>query len=130
MQLVGDLPGRASVFEQSEHLGLPRREVRVWRCRRFLELSHELAEDADDVIAVPERHREISSVTLVWSALRRTPSVSVTETAPMILRVKSSRARCVSSGATTEVKCRPRTSPTSSIAAGLTQRITPAVSTT
>ena len=32
MQLVGDLPGRASVFEQSEHLGLPRCEVRVWRC--------------------------------------------------------------------------------------------------
>ena len=48
----------------------------------------------------------------------------------MILLVKNSRVRWVSSGATTEVKCRPRTSPTSSIAAGLTQRTTPVLSST
>ena len=57
MKLVGDLPGRASAFEQPEHLGLPRCEVRVWRSGRFLALVHELAEDADDAIAVLQRYR-------------------------------------------------------------------------
>jgi hypothetical protein len=48
----------------------------------------------------------------------------------MIFRANSSRARRVSSGATTEVNWRPRASPTMLLAARFNQRMTPAESMT
>src|SRR5262245_46447839 len=59
---------------------------------------------------------------------KRTTSAFVTGAVPAIFCAKSSRARRRSSGAQTEVNCCPRTSPTISNAAWLTQRITPAES--
>ena len=60
----------------------------------------------------------------------RTPGASVAGAVPSTFREKSSRARRLSSGATTEVKWRPRTSPSSRSAAGLSHRTTPEVSRT
>jgi hypothetical protein len=53
---------------------------------------------------------------------------SVAEALPSTFRESTSRARARSSGATTEVKWRPRTSPTSRSAAGLIQRTIPVAS--
>jgi len=50
---------------------------------------------------------------------------SVADVPPTIFRANSSRARPVFSGATTEVNCRPATSPTIRRATGLTQRMMP-----
>jgi hypothetical protein len=55
---------------------------------------------------------------------------SVTLSLPTTLRANSSRARCVSSGATTDANCLPRTLPTIFSAAGFSQRMMPLVSMT
>src|SRR6476619_3654553 len=55
------------------------------------------------------------------SAFTKTTSLSERSTTPEILRAKISLARRASSGESTEVNWRPRTSPTISIAAALTR---------
>ena len=72
----------------------------------------------------------ISTATRVPAVETRTPVASVAGEVPSTFRENSSRARRLSSGATTEVKWRPQTSPTSRSAAGLIQRTTPVVSRT
>ena len=52
-------------------------------------------------------------------------AASVTVSAPITFRAKSSLARRVSSGATTDVNWDPRTSPTMLRAAAFNQRTTP-----
>ena len=71
-----------------------------------------------------------SSARRVPSVETKTPLVSVAAVVPSTLRAKSSCARARSSRPTTNVKCRPRTSPSRRSAAGLIQRTTPAVSRT
>ena len=71
-----------------------------------------------------------STATRVPEVETKTPVASVAGELPSTFREKSSRARRLSSGATTEVKWRPRTSPTSCLAAALSQRTTPVSSRT
>ena len=72
----------------------------------------------------------ISTATRAPAVDTKTLVASVAAEVPSTFRVNSSRARRLSSGATTEVNRRPRTSPTSRSAAGLIQRTTPVVSRT
>src|SRR3954454_7508710 len=72
------------------------------------------------------------SGTALTSAANRLPSASIATTLlsepagePIRFRVKISSARRLSSGATTEVRCLPRTSPSLRFAAGFSQRMTP-----
>jgi hypothetical protein len=84
-----------------------------------------LAEDADDMIAVDERHGADLDGDAIAVGIDDDNRASVTFEVPMILRANSSFARRVSSGATTLVNCRPPTSPTMFRAARFTQRMTP-----
>ncbi len=72
----------------------------------------------------------ISTATRVPAVETRTPVASVAGEVPSTFRENSSRARRLSSGATTEVKWRPRTSPTSRSAAALIHRTMPVESRT
>jgi hypothetical protein len=91
------------MLEQPEHLGLAGREVGVWRRLGLLDPLATWPNTPTMRSPFLSGTVQSSSITLVPSARKRTPSVSVTETDPMILRVKTSLARRVSSGATTEV---------------------------
>ena len=130
VQLTGDVVRPPAVLEQAEHLGLTWGQMRVSGPRRCLVDVRDLAEDADHAVALDERDA-LSSTPI------RSPSAPITTTwescgfgGPAMFRAKTSRDRRVSSGATTEVNCRPRTSPTSRRAAGFNQRMIPSGSTT
>src|SRR6202795_1624074 len=58
VKLAGDLFGRAALLQEAQHLGLPRRQVRVGRRRRLVLLDvQDLSEDADHPPAALERNR-------------------------------------------------------------------------
>src|SRR6266516_309599 len=56
VELARDLLGRTAVLEEAQHLGLPRRQVWVWRRRRLVLFDvQSLPEDADHPPAATER---------------------------------------------------------------------------
>ena len=57
VQLLRDLRGRAATLEHLEHLLLPRCQVQLGMRVRFLHHVRHLAEHADHVLALPQRHR-------------------------------------------------------------------------
>ena len=57
VQLLSDLLGRASLLEESKHLGLPGREVRGGRARLLVGGAGKEPEDSDDAFTVLQRHR-------------------------------------------------------------------------
>src|SRR5262245_10885514 len=56
MELVCYLLGRAAPFEQREHLGLARRQVKLGMGDRLLRDVGDLSEDTDHVLAVEDRY--------------------------------------------------------------------------
>jgi hypothetical protein len=130
VKLCGNLLVRAPLLQQSQHLDLTGGEMRVRRCGCLLGASLEQPEDADHAFTAPERTELISTATRVPTFETRTAVASVAGAVPSTFCENSSRARRESSGATTEVKRRPRTSPRRRSAAGLIQRMIPVVSRT
>jgi hypothetical protein len=57
VQLLCDLPRRASSLEQPQHLALARGQLQVGMLVRLLHDLRDLLEDADHVLTVDERHR-------------------------------------------------------------------------
>jgi hypothetical protein len=95
VELHRDLIRRFAALEETKDLRLSRRERGKGVDRLVQRLELDLAEDPDHAVA--------AHTFLAYSCC----------------------ARLFSSGATTEVNCLPRTSPTIRIAAGLTQRMIP-----
>ena len=122
VELGGDLLRRATLLEQTEYLDLAGSEMWRWGCGAVVGLFLDQPEDADDPLTVHERHRAELYGNPPPAVETKTPLASVAGEVPSTFWEKSSRARRLSSGATTEVKWRPRTSPTSRSAA----RIEPA----
>ena len=56
VQVSRDLIGGAALFEQAQDFDLAGRQVRMRGRRSILVHAFDLAEDADDVVAVPEWH--------------------------------------------------------------------------
>ena len=90
----------------------------------------ELAEDADDLVARIQRDGADLDIDPVAVLLEENDLRVGDSAVPAIFLANTSRARRVSSGAQTEVNCRPLTSPTTLRAAGLTQRMIPYLSIT
>ena len=112
VELGGDLLRRAALLQKTKHLDLAGREVRRWR------RGHVVGRPSNSPKTPTTRSPFISGTKLISTATRvpsvdtRTPVASVAGVVPITFRENSSRARRLSSGATTEVKWRPRTSPT------------------
>ena len=101
------------------------------RAVRLVVDVHDLAEDADDLVAGIERDRADLHVDPVAVLLEEHHLlVGGLDLADDLLRERPPERGCVSSGATTEVNCRPVTSPTTRLPAGLTQRMIPWLSIT
>ena len=130
-QLLGDVRGRLFTSVVAPEDSRRARELfsrKVLGTAPATEATAVLVSTAGTRMAV-----EISAVPLMSGETvveTRTPGASVAGAVPSTFREKSSRARRLSSGATTDVKWRPRTSPTSRSAAGLSHRTTPVVSST
>ena len=102
MELGGDLLGRAALLQEPKHLDLAgvRCGCGAVACRRGV---LQQPEDADDPFTVHERHGADLHGHPLPRRRDRTPVASVAGAVPSTLRVNSSRARRLSSGATTEV---------------------------
>ncbi len=115
---------RAALLEQAKHLDLTGSQMRVGR-------GGPLSARPSSRPKTPTTRSPLMSGTALISTATRTPAVetktpvaSVDGEVPSTFWANSSRARRLSSGATTEVKWRPRMSPRSCSAAGLIQRTT------
>ena len=103
VQLLGDLRRRSAAFEKLEHLGLTRCEVQVGVCMRLFDEIGDLPEHADHVLATEHGHRaHLDSQSSAVRVDDRNAGVRDPLRADH-LRANSSRARRVSSGATTVV---------------------------
>jgi hypothetical protein len=108
VELGGDLLGRAPLLQQAKHLDLTGSEVRLWRGG----LSPGRSSNSPKTPTT--RSPFMSGTALISTATRspavdsNTPLASVAAVVPSTFRVNSSLARRLSSGATTEVKWRPR----------------------
>ena len=104
MELGRDLLRRAALLQETQHLDLAGGEMRRWRCPGVVGTSLEQSENAD------HHPFPFMSGTALISASTRLPEVetkvavaSVAGAVPSTFRENSSRARRLSSGATTEV---------------------------
>jgi hypothetical protein len=128
MELGRDLLRRPALFQEAQHFDLAR--VRCGCGAAAVSAGLPSIKPKTPTIRSPliSGTALSSTATRVPAVETRTPVVSVAGAVPSTLRENDSRARWLSSGATTEVKCLPRTSPSSRSAAGLIQRTTPVVS--
>jgi hypothetical protein len=101
VELSGDLLRWAALLEKGKHLDLTGGEMRVWRCRRIVGAFLEQPEDADHPFTAHERHRADLHGHPRAGVETKTAGASVAEEVPSTLRENSSRARRLSSGATT-----------------------------
>jgi hypothetical protein len=130
VELGGDLLRRVALLQQTKHLDLTGGEMRVWRCRPGVGRPSNSPKTPTTRSPLMSGTELISTATRVPAVETKTPLASVAEAVPSTFRENSSRARRLSSGATTEVNWRPRTAPTSRSAAGLIHRTIPVVSRT
>jgi hypothetical protein len=113
VELGGDLLRRAALLEKTKHLDLARGEMRVRRCGPVVGAPSNSPKPPTTRSPLISGTELISTATRVPAVETKTPVASVAGEVPSTFRANSSRARRLSSGATTEVKSRPRTSPTS-----------------
>jgi hypothetical protein len=112
VELGGDLLRRAALRQQTKHLDPTGGEMRMRRCGTVVRASLEQAETPTTRSPFISGTALISTATGVPPVETKTPVAAVDEAVPSTFRENSSRARRLSSGATTEVNWRPRTSPT------------------
>jgi len=119
VEFLRDLLGRASLLEQAQHFGLARRQVRGGVLTSSLGSPVRSPKTPTTCLPPISGTALTSSASRVPSGETNTPLASVAAVVPSTLRAKSSCARARSSGLSTDVKCLPRTLPSSRSAAGL-----------
>ena len=102
--LGGDLFRRATLLQKTKHLDLTGREIRGWRCGAVVGVFLDQPEDADHPFTVLERHPADLDGDPRSGGRDEVGGRLCRREVPSIFWANSSRARRLSSGATTEVK--------------------------
>ena len=111
VELGGDLLRRAALLQKTKHLDLTGSEMRRRRCGLSSGRPSNSPKTPTTRSPLMSGTELISTATRVPAVETKTAVASVAGAVPITFRENSSWARRLSSGATTEVKWRPRTSP-------------------